>query len=258
MENDDDLNSVNNSGTEDEDEEDDYTSLQAKTQKKISTKARKYDIDDDKINGSEMGSDSDRDRDSDKDSEKGDDEEEEEDDDENAEFEADFEANEMNAVDVKNRPSFLNLSDDEGDDADNEDDFDDDDDDDIDTNYLQKMDGTVKQNLISQFHPELHTHNTDEIDVLTRVVRNDSGIIIDPFHKTVPFITRYERARIIGERAKQLESGALPAIEVEPTIIDSYVIALKEFEQKKIPFIVKRPLPNGGCEYWKLADLEFI
>ena len=31
-----------------------------------------------------------------------------------------------------------------------------------------------------------------------------------------------------------------------------------EFEQKKIPFIVRRPLPNGGSEYWKLRDLEIL
>jgi len=71
-------------------------------------------------------------------------------------------------------------------------------------------------------------------------------------------LTKYEKARIIGERAKQLNSGAMPTIEIESNIIDGYLIALKEFEQKKIPFIVKRPLPNGGCEYWRFSDLEVI
>jgi len=47
-------------------------------------------------------------------------------------------------------------------------------------------------------------------------------------------------------------------IEVDPNIIDGYLIALKEYEKKAIPFIVKRPLPNGGCEYWKFEDLEII
>ena len=41
-------------------------------------------------------------------------------------------------------------------------------------------------------------------------------------------------------------------------MIDGYLIALKELEQKKIPFIIQRPLPNGGCEYWRLTDLEII
>ena len=33
---------------------------------------------------------------------------------------------------------------------------------------------------------------------------------------------------------------------------------IKEFEEKKIPFIIKRPLPNGGVEYLKFADLEIL
>ena len=36
------------------------------------------------------------------------------------------------------------------------------------------------------------------------------------------------------------------------------VDALKEYEEKKIPFIIKRPLPNGGCEFWKFKDLEIL
>jgi DNA-directed RNA polymerase I, II, and III subunit RPABC2 len=127
-----------------------------------------------------------------------------------------------------------------------------------DENYLQKFDETLKTNIIADYHPELKQHNNDEVDVLSNVVRDKNGLIIDPLHRTIPILTKYERARILGERAKQLNSGATPFVEVEPSIIDGYLIALKEFNEKKIPFIIKRPLPNGGCEYWKLKDLEFI
>ena len=127
-----------------------------------------------------------------------------------------------------------------------------------DEDYLQKFDEHVQNKVIEEFHPELQHHNYEEINNLTTVVRNEDGIIIDPLHKTLPFITRYEKARIIGERAKQLNSGASPMIDVEPSVLDGYLIALKEFEEKQIPFIVKRPLPNGGCEYWKLSDLEIL
>jgi len=41
-------------------------------------------------------------------------------------------------------------------------------------------------------------------------------------------------------------------------MIDGYLIALKELDQKKIPFIIQRPLPNGGSEYWRLCDLEML
>jgi DNA-directed RNA polymerase I, II, and III subunit RPABC2 len=93
---------------------------------------------------------------------------------------------------------------------------------------------------------------------MSRVVRDANGVIIDPLHKTLPFITRYEKARILGERAKQLNAGARPFVEVQANLIDGYLIALKEFEEKKIPFIVKRPLPGGGIEYWKFRDLEVL
>jgi DNA-directed RNA polymerase I, II, and III subunit RPABC2 len=138
------------------------------------------------------------------------------------------------------------------------DDSDEEDDDDADVNYLQKFEENIQKNIIAEYHPELHAQNYDEIDLLSRVVRDENGVIIDPLHKTLPFITRYEKARILGERAKQLNAGAKPLVEVDVSIIDGYVIALKEYEEKKIPFIIKRPLPNGGCEFWKFKDLEIL
>ena len=104
----------------------------------------------------------------------------------------------------------------------------------------------------------MNYNNYDEVDILTRIVRNEEGVIIDPFHRTLPFVTKYERARILGERAKQLNSGAKPFVEVDITVIDGYLIAELELQQKRIPFIIRRPLPNGGSEYWRVRDLENI
>jgi DNA-directed RNA polymerase I, II, and III subunit RPABC2 len=142
--------------------------------------------------------------------------------------------------------------------SDNDSDGDDDDDDEDDENYLQKFDENLKQNVISDFHPEMQQHNYDEIESLCVIVRDSGGTIIDPLHKTLPFLTKYEKARILGERAKQINAGAKPFVKVENTVIDGYLIALAELEQKMIPFIVKRPMPNGGCEYWRLRDLEIL
>jgi DNA-directed RNA polymerase I, II, and III subunit RPABC2 len=165
-----------------------------------------------------------------------------------------FEENEENKNKPKQniniRPSFNGL-DDISDDEDDEDD-------DYDENYLQKFDEKTQQNIISEYHPELQTHNYSEVETLSRVVRDGDGNIIDPLHQTLPFITRYEKAKILGERAKQINAGAPIFVEVDPSVIDGYLIALKEFEEKKIPFIIKRPLPNGGCEYWKFKDLELL
>jgi len=134
----------------------------------------------------------------------------------------------------------------------------DDDDEEYDENYLQKLDKSLEDDIIVDFHPELKSHNYDEIEILSRVVRDSNGDIIDPFHRTLPFITKYEKARILGERAKQINAGAKAFVSIPENMIDGYLIALKEYEEKKIPFILKRPLPNGAMEYWKLKDLEII
>jgi DNA-directed RNA polymerase I, II, and III subunit RPABC2 len=135
---------------------------------------------------------------------------------------------------------------------------DDDEEDEEDEDYLKKFDESLQQNIINEYHPEMQIHNYEEIEALCTIVRDEKGNIIDPFHKTLPIITRYERARILGERAKQIDAGAPIFVEIEENMIDGYLIALKEFEAKKIPFIVQRPLPNGACEYWKLNDLEIL
>ena len=141
--------------------------------------------------------------------------------------------------------------------SDNEDD-DDDEEDDANDNYLQKFNESLKTNVIAEHHPELIVQNFHEVDALCTIVRNADGIIIDPLHKTLPFITKYEMAKVLGERAKLLNSGAEPFVEMGDEMIDGYLIAMAEFEQKKIPMIVRRPLPNGGSEFWRLADLEVL
>jgi len=135
---------------------------------------------------------------------------------------------------------------------------DDDDDDDDGEQYLQKFDQSVNENYIVNFHPESVLQNYDEILSMTKVVRNDDGIIIDKLHRTIPYLTKYEKARILGQRAKQINSGAYPFVKVPENVIDGYIIAEMELKQKRIPFIIRRPLPNGGSEYWKVQDLEDI
>ena len=142
-----------------------------------------------------------------------------------------------------------------------EDEGDEDEDDEADSEdetYLQKFKQSLKTNVISEHHPELIIQNFEEVDVLCNIVKDQNGIIVDPLHQTLPFITKYEKAKVLGERAKQLNAGAEPFVEMGHEIVDGYLIALEEFEQKKIPMIIRRPLPNGGSEFWRLADLEVL
>ena len=154
-------------------------------------------------------------------------------------------------TEVAMKNAFFDNSDDdeEGDDSEDEDENNDE-------NYLQKFSSEMRKNVIAEHHPELLIHNYHEIEAMCNIVRNERGIVVDPLHKTLPFVTKYERAKVLGERAKQINAGARPFVVVSDEIIDGYVIALMEFEQRKMPLIIRRPLPNNGCEYWRVADLE--
>ena len=135
---------------------------------------------------------------------------------------------------------------------------DDEEDEDEEEDYLQKFDKNIRADFITTHHPESKNHNYEEIKALSRVSRNSSGIVSDVLHKTLPFLTKYEMTRVLGQRARQINSGAKTFVVVPPNIIDGYLIAKMELEQKKMPFIIKRPLPNGGFEYWNVSDLELI
>ena len=74
----------------------------------------------------------------------------------------------------------------------------------------------------------------------------------------MPILTKYEKARILGQRAKQINSGNKPFVEIDKHILDGYLIAEEELNQKKLPFIIRRPIPGGSSEYWRLEDLEIL
>ena len=112
------------------------------------------------------------------------------------------------------------------------------------------------QNTLKHFHPESAVANYAEIQLLTRIQRQN-GIIVDPNHKTLPILSKYERTKVLGQRAKQIEDGDTPYITIN-NIMDPYIIASMELEERKIPFIIRRPLPNGTSEYWKLNDLQVL
>jgi DNA-directed RNA polymerase subunit K/omega len=187
--------------------------------------------------------DGDNDDDDDDDDEKEDDEKEKDDD------ESDVDITDINIDDT-------DINDD--DDQDNDDDSVLNESDDENETTFRKLEECYVDTDLEKLHPEIRSVNFDEIKALSRVVRDGKGKIIDPLHTTVPFITKYEKARIIGTRAEQLERGSMPFVELEPHIMNARTIAQLEFEQKRIPFIIARPLPNKAVEYWRVQDLEVL
>ena len=63
-----------------------------------------------------------------------------------------------------------------------------------------------------------------------------------------PTLTRFEKARIMGARALQLSQGAPPFIEIPVNAKTSLDIAMEELEQRVIPIIIRRSLPNGDYQ----------
>ena len=114
------------------------------------------------------------------------------------------------------------------------------------------------RSLLNDTHKSLQSINYIEVEQLSRVTRDEDNRIIDDNHRTVPILSKYERTRILGLRSRQINSGARPFINVEENIIDGYIIAERELIEKKIPFIIKRPISNDKFEYWRLEDLEIV
>ena len=73
--------------------------------------------------------------------------------------------------------------------------------------------------------------------------------------KTIPILTKFEKARIIGVRLQQLANGSKPRVDTS-NLRTIHEIVHQELTKRMIPFIIRRTLPNGHYEDWKLE--EFI
>ena len=122
---------------------------------------------------------------------------------------------------------------------------------------LEKYSNNEKLDYIEINHPDSLSKNLEEIKKLSLVIRNEDNEIIDEFHKTIPILTKYEKTKILGIRLKQLNNNCKPYIEIDESILDNLIIANIELNQKKLPFIIQRPIQNR-FEYWNIKDLEII
>ena len=71
------------------------------------------------------------------------------------------------------------------------------------------------------------------------------------------YITKFEQTKIIGQRATEISMGAPPLVDING-IYDPIKIAEKEYNEKKIPYIINRMLPNGNVQHIKFAELEHM
>jgi DNA-directed RNA polymerase I, II, and III subunit RPABC2 len=71
---------------------------------------------------------------------------------------------------------------------------------------------------------------------------------------TLPYLTKYEKARILGARALQISMGAPVLIDLKGET-DSLEIAFKELRKRVIPIVIRRYLPSGKYEDWELNEM---
>lgn len=76
-------------------------------------------------------------------------------------------------------------------------------------------------------------------------------------YKSSKYLNKYEKTKVLSERVQQLANNSKPLIPNPQNYNDIYSIAIEELRQKKIPFIIKRPI-NNTFEYWKLEDLHIL
>lgn len=73
--------------------------------------------------------------------------------------------------------------------------------------------------------------------------------------RSTKYMTKYERARILGTRAQQISMNCPIMVDNEGET-DPLMIARKELVEKKLPFIIRRKFPDGSFEDWSIDELE--
>lgn len=132
--------------------------------------------------------------------------------------------------------------DDDFDDEDiNEDNFDEDE------NQTKKPTGSDQQQNLQDERMEIL--NEDDLN------GGQTGMKVDRSKRiTTPYMTKYERARVLGTRALQIAMCAPLMVEPDGET-DPLQIAIRELKEKKIPMIIRRYLPDGSYEDWSIDEL---
>ena len=113
-------------------------------------------------------------------------------------------------------------------------------------------------NFLNTHHPECRLDYLEQTLAKLPLTSYPPDHGTDSRHRSVPYLTPFEKTKIIGFRANQLAQGSRPFVMVPSHMTDVLEIARLELEQKRLPFIVKRPMPDGSFEYVRLSDLLMV
>lgn len=100
---------------------------------------------------------------------------------------------------------------------------------------------------------------------------DDSHIVYNSTIHTTGYITKYEKARVLGWRSQQIKSGAAPMLREDEKDANNnlifkdgkyprepYDIAQKELEHGRCPVIIGRRMPNGEKILVRVSQLKLI
>lgn len=119
----------------------------------------------------------------------------------------------------------------------------------------EDFEGMVEEG--QDFYPDGEAEVVEEDIVTSGEVINGATKATEPNKErvTTPYMTKYERARILGTRALQISMNAPVLVPIEVGESDPLQIAIKELSSNKVPLIVRRYLPDGSFEDWKCQEL---
>jgi DNA-directed RNA polymerase subunit K/omega len=128
------------------------------------------------------------------------------------------------------------------------------------------LEDTQKRDLgneLMRFHPEARIDTIESVAMDIQLTNVPPSFVnadgqSDSKHRSVPFLTQFEKTKVLGFRTNQLSQGARAFIAVPAHVTDLREIAKMELEARRLPFIIKRPMPDGTFEKWRLSDLLIL
>ena len=106
-----------------------------------------------------------------------------------------------------------------------------------------------EDDAIEYTQDEYDVYDVSDIVVKSQI-NEDINIIMKNYkknkknYKTTPTLTKYEKTKVLSERANQINYGSNILIENSDRYSNAYDIAVAEMNALKIPFIIKRPYGN--------------
>lgn len=116
--------------------------------------------------------------------------------------------------------------------------------------------------ITSETEEDIKTNDLDDEDCdydyneIYDEKKEEPSVVVNPEDRiTLPKLTKYERVRLIGTRAKQISLGAKVMVK-NTNGLSAIEIAKLELSFKMIPMKIERILPDNKIEIWKLSELE--